>query len=117
MKNNKNKNIRPVVIKFSKSLKYKRLLAGSPQTQGMRSGCVMLKKGESIGEHSTDSKEEAIIILQGNAKIFYSKNSWLRATKDSLVYIPANTLHNVKNIGGDLLRYVYVVSPVTNFNS
>ncbi len=35
------------------------------------------------------------------------------AVERSVVYMPVQTKHDVKNIGEDLLEYVYVVSPVS----
>ncbi len=99
----------PVVIKLKNGDKYQRLLGGSPQTAGMRSGHVNLMPGQEIGEHSTDNREEAIIILKGKAQVLSEKSDPITVESESLVYIPANTKHNIKNIGQDVLRYVYVV--------
>src|SRR5215475_10865470 len=44
------------------------LLKGAPQTTGMRSGFVQLKPGESVGEHSTQDHEEALVVLHGEGK-------------------------------------------------
>ncbi|MFH1441457.1 MAG: cupin domain-containing protein [Candidatus Omnitrophota bacterium] len=103
-------NKKAVVIKLESGNKYQRLLAGSPQTAGMRSGHVNLMQGEEIGEHSTDNKEEAIIILNGKAQVLSEKSDPITAESECLIYIPANTKHNIKNIGQGVLQYVYVVS-------
>ena len=92
--------------------KFTRLLSGAPQTKGMRSGLVQLSPGQEIGAHSTEDKEEALVILSGKAKIFYGERSSLLAKAPALVYIPSHTAHNVKNSGRVTLRYVYVVAPV-----
>jgi len=102
-------NKKAVVIKLEKGNKYQRLLAGAPQTAGMRSGHVNLMPGQDIGEHSTDNKEEAIIILKGKAQILSEQSDPISAESESLIYIPANTKHNIKNIGQGTLQYVYVV--------
>ena len=101
----------PKVIKLEGNEGYQRLLGGSPDTLGMKSGSVILRPGESVGEHSTESKEEALIILQGKGEI--SCNSEIMATveENMLVYIPPDTRHDVKNTGSETLRYVYVVAP------
>lgn len=105
-------NKKAVVIKLKNGDKYQRLLAGAPQTAGMRSGHVNLMPGQDIGEHSTDNKEEAIIILKGKAQVLSDKSDPISVESESLIYIPANTKHNIKNIGQDVLRYVYVVCEI-----
>jgi len=99
-----------IKIKLKKQVRYQRLLSGAPQTKSMRSGYVVLKPGELIGEHSTESKEEVLVLLEGRARVSYGIKRLLTAA-DSVIYIRPYTKHNVKNIGKGLLRYVYVVSP------
>lgn len=103
---------KPLVVKLDSSSKYLRLLSGKPQTKGMRSGLVSLKPGEEIGEHSTENKEEALVILNGEAEISCGKAATFKAAAGSLVYIPPDTRHNVKNCGKNLLKYVYIVSAI-----
>jgi len=104
--------MKPKIIKLEGQDRYQRLLGGVPDTKGMKSGNMTLNPGESVGEHSTGSKEEAIIILKGKAEISISGRDPLTAEESSLVYIPPETEHDVKNVGMEVLRYVYVVSPV-----
>lgn len=89
------------------------MLGGVPGTCGIKAGCVTLEAGESVGGHVTEAKEEAIIILGGRAKIVCGKRRGIIAGESTLVYIPPETRHDVKNIGRTTLRYVYVTSPVT----
>lgn len=102
----------PMIIKINSEQGYQRLLGGSPDTSGMKSGKVSLKINESVGEHSTDNKEEAIIILQGEAEISCAGKNPMTAAEGALIYIPPHTRHDVKNIGKDTLNYVYIVAPV-----
>ena len=44
------------------------LLKGAPQTTGMRGGFVRLKPGASVGAHSTEEHEEALVVLRGDGK-------------------------------------------------
>ncbi|MFQ5953203.1 MAG: cupin domain-containing protein [Candidatus Omnitrophota bacterium] len=106
-------NTEPKVIKLKGDEKYQRLLGGMPETLGMKSGYMTLKPGKSVGEHSTDSKEEAIVILQGRGEIFCSGKPPIVAEEKTLVYIPPDTKHDVKNTGTDILKYIYIVSPRT----
>ncbi|MCX6777968.1 MAG: cupin domain-containing protein [Candidatus Micrarchaeota archaeon] len=74
-----------------------------------KSGCVELAPGQSIGEHSTKSGEEIIVILEGKAKVVCNGEE-STAEARSLVLIPPNSKHNVTNIGDSVLKYVYIVS-------
>jgi len=76
----------------------------------MRSGFVRLKKGESVGWHSTGHHEEALVILQGkgSAQIEGRPDFPLRARM--LAYIPPDTRHNVTNLDDETLEYVWVVA-------
>ena len=103
---------KPVVVKLEGSEKYQRLLPGAPVTCGMKSGHVCLKPGESVGQHSTDSREEAIVILEGCAQIIAGGAVSATASAGQLVYIPPHTDHDLRNSGNGILRYVYVVAPV-----
>lgn len=87
-----------------------RLLGDSSKTGGLRCGLVTLKPQESVGEHQTGNKEEALIILKGNAVVCYGKNKKIEAGQSSFVYIPPQTMHNVKNSGNKILQYVYLTA-------
>jgi quercetin dioxygenase-like cupin family protein len=88
------------------------LLKGAPQTGGMRGGSVKLKPGESVGWHSTNQNEEALVILHGSgvAKIEGGTDAVLH--EKMMAYIPPATRHNVTNTGNELMEYVWVVAPV-----
>ena len=108
------KNTGPKVVQFKGDEKYQRLLGGVPDTSGMKSGYMTLKPGESVGEHSTESKEEAIIILKGKGELSCEGSPAVTAQENTLIYVPPNTKHDVKNTGTEPLKYIYVVSPSTN---
>jgi len=58
--------LKPLLIDAtSTEIGYTRLLGGPPQSVSMRSGKVILQPGETVGLHSTNEKEEFIIILDG----------------------------------------------------
>lgn len=92
--------------------RFTRLLGDSSKPQGLRSGLVTLNPQESVGEHKTTNKEEVLIILKGNATVYYGKKNKIKAAQSSFVYIPPETLHNVKNSGNKILQYVYVTNQV-----
>ena len=87
------------------------LLEGAPQTAGMRSGFVRLKPGETVGWHTTNRNEEALVILRGEGEALMEGHPPQKFTAPALAYIPPGTRHNVSNTGKQLLEYVYVVAP------
>jgi mannose-6-phosphate isomerase-like protein (cupin superfamily) len=87
------------------------LLHGAPQTAGMRSGFVRLKPGDSVGWHTTGQNEESLVILHGQGDALIEGEPGRSFTAPGFVYIPPATRHNVKNTGGEVLEYVYVVAP------
>jgi quercetin dioxygenase-like cupin family protein len=91
---------------------YTRLLAGVPETRGMKSGSVRLQPGESVGAHSTGLKEEAIIMLEGAVQVILGGRPAMTASAGQVIYIPPETDHDMKNTGEVAARYVYVVAPV-----
>jgi quercetin dioxygenase-like cupin family protein len=99
-------------IKLEGNEKFTRLLAGAPETCGMKSGYVTLKPGESVGEHAADSREESIIVLEGTAEVVIAGATAFTAGAHHLIYIPPGTIHDICNSGTGPLRYVYVVTPV-----
>lgn len=102
----------PRVIDWTSGTPYLPLLEGPPATCGMRSGRVELHQGEEIGEHSTGSHEEALVILEGAGEVHVEGRAPLAVRQGQEVYIPPQSKHNVRNTGSALLRYIYVVAPV-----
>ena len=104
------KKIRPFVKTLDSARKFKRLFGSSRKKKGLCSGFIILKKGESVGIHSTGKKEEIIIILEGKAQINIADKQSILKNK-TMLYIPSNTLHNIKNINVCPLKYLYVTAP------
>lgn len=104
--------LKPLKVKLTGRKKYSRLLGGIPFSAGLRSGYVRLKPKEEVGQHSTEAKEEALVIFEGKAKISFERHSVFYVSKNSFVYIPPHTRHNVKNVGNNILKYVYMVTPI-----
>jgi mannose-6-phosphate isomerase-like protein (cupin superfamily) len=77
----------------------------------MRSGFVRLKRGESVGWHTTGTNEEELIILKGRGEALIEGQQARTFVSPRLVYIPPETRHNVANTGEEVLEYVYVVAP------
>lgn len=94
---------------FIKSLKLAGSLIKPPKSKNIKAGLVILKKGEEVGEHITENREEVIIIIQGQARVFL-EGQGKTVKQNSLVFIPENKKHNLKNISKKTLKYLYVVS-------
>jgi mannose-6-phosphate isomerase-like protein (cupin superfamily) len=77
----------------------------------MRGGSVRLKPGESVGWHSTNGNEEAIVILHGKGTANIEGHADVPLHEKILAYIPPATRHNVTNTGTEILEYVWVVAP------
>jgi len=104
---------KPILVTLKGQEKSTRILSGFPETMGIKSGHVILKPGENVGEHVTEAKEEVIIVLKGKAMILCGNDDEpIVACERSVVYVPPDTAHDVKNIGGDILEYIYVTSVV-----
>lgn len=100
------------VIDLNSSPEYQRLLAGRPQTCGMRAGRVYLKPGETCGRHSTEQYEEMLVFLSGRgAALIGEQESPFEVGQGKVSYIPPHTIHNVKNTGTEPLAYIYCVAP------
>lgn len=79
------------------------------ETNRLKSGFVVLQSGEEVGEHITENKEEAIVILAGRAKLVCEDEEKI-VKAESLVYIPESAMHNVINVGKKPLKYIYVTA-------
>jgi mannose-6-phosphate isomerase-like protein (cupin superfamily) len=91
--------------------KFKRICGNSRKKKGLSSGFVILKKGETVGIHNTGKKEEILIVLQGRAEVILANKRFILKNGMAL-YIPPNTLHDVKSINTRLLKYLYVTAAV-----
>ena len=68
-----------------------------------------MEKDEEVGEHITENREEVIIVLQGQARVFLDGQK--RTVKqNNLIFIPENKNHNLKNVSKETLKYLYIVS-------
>jgi len=87
------------------------LLAGAPQTTGMRSGFVRLQPGESMDWHTTGTNEESLVILRGAGEVLFEGQPNRAFAAPAFAYVPPATRHSVRNTGTETLEYVYVVAP------
>ena len=104
---------RVLVIDLTNSPEYQRLLAGEPQTRGIRSGRVFLDRGKACGRHSTKEHEELLVFLSGKGELLIGEEGdSFQVGQGRVCYIPPNTDHDVKNTGAEPLIYIYCVAPV-----
>lgn len=105
------KNLQPFVKTLPlESNEYFKILSES-ETRTMRSGLVTLKPGENVGEHSTNSYEEMLVIINGKGEAEINKGVVkMSIEKGQIVYIPPNTIHNIFNNGESILQYIYIVA-------
>ena len=101
---------KPKIVKLESNSKYQRLFNKDSGTRGLKSGHVILKKGEEIGEHSTNGIEEALVILKGKGQLVINKKENLDFENHTVLYIPPDTVHNVKNTGNGILEYIFITS-------
>jgi len=106
------KNPKVRIVGFKGNKRRHRLLSGIPMTHGMKSGYVVLQPGENVGEHNTESKEEAIVVLDGRIQVTVRGRPFAVAGPGQLVYIPAATVHDMCNTSTASARYIYIVAPV-----
>jgi mannose-6-phosphate isomerase-like protein (cupin superfamily) len=83
-----------------------------PNSKFLKSGKVILKKGEEIGEHLTEKREELIIVLKGIATLIKGDKKFELKEKQ-VHYIKEGIKHNVLNNSDEELEYIYVVSLFT----
>jgi mannose-6-phosphate isomerase-like protein (cupin superfamily) len=98
------------IIKLQSDSRYQRLFNKDSGTCGIKAGHVILKKGEEIGEHSTNDLEEALVILKGKGQLVIDEKEKLDFTDNAVLYIPPDTIHNVKNTGSGILEYIFITS-------
>ena len=103
-----------IVIDLNDKTEYQRLLAGAPQTCGMKAGRVHLKPGEDVGQHSTDAREEILVFLSGQGQALINENKTLNVAVGNVAYVPPHTTHNIKNTGTTPLIYIFCVTPIQN---
>ncbi len=104
-----------VIVNLNDKPKYQRILAGEPQTCGVRSGRVFLEPGHDCGVHSTEAHEEILVFLSGTGEAYIGENARpVTIGEGKVCYIPPHTMHNIKNTADKSLVYIYCVAPVHN---
>lgn len=86
-----------------------RSLVKPPESKILKSSKVTLSPGKEIGEHTTNKREEFLIILKGTATLS-KEDKVIELKQGETHYIKENIKHNIKNNSNDVLEYIYVVS-------
>jgi mannose-6-phosphate isomerase-like protein (cupin superfamily) len=100
------------IVELNEQPEYQRILEGTPQSCGMRSGRVHLEPGASCGRHSTKQHEELLVFLAGEGQLLIEGRQPVAAGAGRVCYIPPETVHDVKNTASVPLKYIYCVAPV-----
>lgn len=87
-------------------------LVKPPLSVSLRAGSVSLKPGESVGEHKTEGREEAIVVLAGTATLVCEGEIFEIKAKQ-FAYVPPESVHNITNNSDELLEYTYIVTPTS----
>ena len=87
----------------------RRHLVTAEDSKYLRGRVEIKKPGEETGAHLTEGKEEVIIVLEGTATVYHG-DARLNVRQGYSLFIGEGVLHNVRNEGPKLLRYVYVRS-------
>lgn len=107
---NNNKTLKAFVKKLPEEGESYFQILGTDQTFSMRSGLVTLKKGQSVGEHTTSGNEEMLIILCGKGEVEIKNEIKYSIEKGRIAYVPPHTIHNVLNNDDENLQYIYIVA-------
>jgi len=104
---------RACVVELNDNPEYQRVLAGPPQTFGMKSGRVYLEAAKACGQHSTKENEEILVFLSGQGELLIGDQDRFEVAAGKVAYIPPGTIHDVSNTGTEPLTYIYCVAPAS----
>lgn len=103
------------LINLETKNKYQRLVNEDSGTCGIKSGHVILKPGERIGKHTTENREEMVIVLKGRGEAKIAQENTLKIKKNTVLYVPPQTIHDIKNTGSKVLEYIFITSPINHY--
>lgn len=66
--------------------------------------------GQDIGEEVHPNVDQILFIVEGKAEAILNGES-RTVDEDSLIFVPAGTTHNIKNVGDEDLKLFTVYSP------
>jgi mannose-6-phosphate isomerase-like protein (cupin superfamily) len=75
----------------------------------MRARVVTLEPGKEMGEHTTEDREELIVVLEGSI-VVVGPDGEHPLKVGQAAFVPLDTVHNVKNPTKKQARYMYVLA-------
>jgi oxalate decarboxylase/phosphoglucose isomerase-like protein (cupin superfamily) len=104
-------NLKPMLVTLNlDSSAYQDIFNGPQKPIGMYSGLVTLLPNEDVGVHYTDEYQEMLVILSGEGQMIFADGKTFNLKYGVIAYCPPYTEHNVKNISGKSLKYIYIAS-------
>ena len=83
--------------------------------RGLKSRAVTLRPGQVMDWHSTQQREELILVLAGTLELQLRRPSACRRIRaGQSAFLPAQTLHRLVNHARLTARYVYITGPTTH---
>ncbi len=79
-----------------------------PHSRLLKACRVILSPGEEVGEHTTEKREELIIVLNGTASLFKGDGA-IELNEGEAHFIREGVKHNIRNNSGRDLEYIYAV--------
>ena len=79
------------------------------EAKRMRARVVTLEPGKEVGEHTTENREELVVVLEG-AIVLIGPDGEHPLKVGQAAFIPLNTVHNVMNRTKKQARYMYVLA-------
>lgn len=85
------------------------LIVKPPQSKVLKSAMVTLQPGEEVGEHTTENREEIVVVLKGTATLQKDGKSFIMVS-GTAHFIGEGIKHNVRNESREPLEYAYIVA-------
>ncbi len=104
-------DIEPFVKELADNSEYQSLIK-PPKTYGLHSGRVYLLPGADCGRHTTGPQEEVLVFLSGTGIAAIGDNQELKIGQGKILYVPPQTIHNIKNTSDKPLIYIFCVTGV-----
>jgi quercetin dioxygenase-like cupin family protein len=87
-----------------------------PSARGLRSRTVALKPGGVMDWHTTDAREELIVVFNGRVMVEVETRAAVRRSvalrAGQSLFLPSHTPHRVVNRSCAAATYLYVTAPV-----
>lgn len=82
----------------------------------MRSRVVVLGPGEEVGEHTTEDREELLVVMVGSI-VLIGPDGEHPLDVGQAAFIPIATKHNVVNRSKTSARYIYILALLEDYTN